>query len=335
MTSCRHSLIVTTIHPLNDAMRVLADGAKDSNWLFVVVGDVKTPTHSALEGVDYLSLKSQRAGDLSLGKLLPTCHYARKNIGYLHAIHQGAGIIVETDDDNVPRNEFWHPREKGSKACGILGDGWINIYRAFTSENIWPRGFPLEEILKKTEIGVENTPAGVHCCIQQGLVDGDADVDAIYRLAIGEDITFAQQTAVRITANQRCPFNSQNTSWWPDAWLFLYLPSYCSFRMTDIWRSFIAQSYLLRNGYTIGFHSPTVWQNRNVHDLLRDFSDETPGYLNNGKIMKELDTIPASIEPEEFLRRAYTVLIALGVVGEREISLLDAWMEDISMVMKP
>jgi hypothetical protein len=38
-----------------------------------------------------------------LAESLPTGHYARKNIAYLHAIRSGARCIYETDDDNAPR----------------------------------------------------------------------------------------------------------------------------------------------------------------------------------------------------------------------------------------
>lgn len=30
-----------------------------------------------------------------------------KNIGYLLAISEGAEVIIETDDDNIPTQEFW------------------------------------------------------------------------------------------------------------------------------------------------------------------------------------------------------------------------------------
>ena len=55
-----------------------------------------------------------------------------------------------------------------------------------------------------------------------------------------------------------CPFNSQTTWWWPEAYPLLYLPSHCSFRMTDIWRSFVAQRCLWELGHGLVFHAPEV-----------------------------------------------------------------------------
>ena len=58
---------------------------------------------------------------------------------------------------------------------------WVNVYRYFSSENIWPRGFPLDLVsvpVPEPELSEE----GIHSPIQQGLVDNSPDVDAIWRL---------------------------------------------------------------------------------------------------------------------------------------------------------
>ena len=68
----------------------------------------------------------------------------------------------------------------------------------------------------------------------------------------------------------------------------MYLPSYCSFRMTDIWRSFVAQRIAWECDWPILFHSSNVRQERNEHNLMSDFRDEVSGYLNNLNIMDSL-----------------------------------------------
>ena len=70
-----------------------------------------------------------------------------------------------------------------------------------------------------------------------------------------------------------CPFNSQSTWWFPVAYPLMYLPSRVSFRMTDIWRGFVAQRCLWELGKGIVFHAAEVVQRRNPHALLRDFAD--------------------------------------------------------------
>ena len=59
--------------------------------------------------------------------------------------------------------------------------------------------------------------------------------------------------------------------------------------MTDIWRSLVAQHCLWEMEEGVVFHSATVFQERNEHDLLRDFADEVPGYLLNDRIRRELE----------------------------------------------
>ena len=121
--------------------------------------------------------------------------------------------------------------------------------------------------------------ADTSCPIQQGLVDGDPDVDAVYRLVLDLPFRFERGASVALGTGAWCPFNSQNTSWWPDAYALMYLPAYCSFRMTDIWRSFVAQRIAWENGWSVLFREATVRQRRNPHDLMRDFRDEVPGYV--------------------------------------------------------
>ncbi|MBV5271274.1 MAG: DUF288 domain-containing protein, partial [Afipia sp.] len=77
------------------------------------------------------------------------------------------------------------------------------------------------------------------------------DVDAIYRLTLPLPQSFREEQPVALGRNVWCPFNSQNTTWWKEAAPLLYLPSFCSFRMTDIWRSFVAQRIAWENGWHI------------------------------------------------------------------------------------
>ena len=330
--NCKHILVITTVHKPDHIMKQIVAGAFTHGWQIVIVGDTRTPEDYSLEGTEYLSIIDQLKSIFRLAKLLPVCHYSRKNIGYLYAIQNGADVIVETDDDNLPLDEFWCPRTRVNKVNKLRGNHWINVYKIFTSDDIWPRGLPLNvNHLKNCQ--VEEEIEQLDCCIQQGLADSDPDVDAIYRLSIGKQCFFDKRTPVVLSGDQRCPFNSQNTTWWPEAWELLYLPSFCSNRVADIWRSFVAQSYLLRNGYVIEFHNSTVIQERNEHDLELDFSEEIPGYLYNRKIMTILDKIQYDCSPSEFLIKAYTILADYGFVNSQEISLVRAWTEDFQKAL--
>ena len=331
------ALVVTSINPPNAVMTALRDGARDSGVRFVIIGDTKSPADFKLDGSEFLSVDAQRATGLKSAILCPTRHYARKNIGYLLAIQGGAPLIIETDDDNYPRPAFFGTRDRAQKASVVAAQGWANLYRYFSDVPIWPRGLPLDTVNAPLAEFETLTSTTVDCPIQQGLADENPDVDAIYRLLFPLPQNFRADRRVALAPGAWCPFNSQNTTWWPETYPLLYLPAYCSFRMTDIWRSFVAHRIASANNWHILFHKSTVWQERNEHSLMRDFADEVPGYLNNARIREILDalTLPAgAARIPDNLRSCYLALVDAGFIGREEIVLLDAWLEDLAAIAK-
>jgi hypothetical protein len=300
----------------------------------IVVGDRKGPKSFQVEGVEFLSLSAQRNSPFELARILPEGHYARKNIGYLSAISRRANCIYETDDDNVPLPE-WSFREKTAQAVMATEKGWVNVYRFFSEERIWPRGLPLDEVENSClhSPRVTERPKAVKAPIQQGLVNNSPDVDAIWHLLYGHRFDFQNNPSVYLPKGSWCPFNSQSTWWWPVAYPLLYLPSYCSFRMTDIWRSFVAQRCLWELGSGVVFHAPEVEQERNVHDLMRDFEDEIPGYLSNRKIATLLEKLHLERGEEavgQNLLLGYDALVEAGFFPNTELELVRAWLSDLS-----
>jgi hypothetical protein len=99
----RTFLVITSI--ANSSLPVLQCYAKEAAAHAVpmlVVGDLKSPAQFDLPGCDFYSVARQQVMSSELAQLLPCNHYARKNLGYLAAMRQGAAIIIETDDDNLP-----------------------------------------------------------------------------------------------------------------------------------------------------------------------------------------------------------------------------------------
>lgn len=326
------ALIVTSIAGANKVLQSLAAGCKERGYHFIVIGDKASPPDFRLAGCDYYSLERQRQTALRFAQSCPTKHYARKNIGYLLAIQNGSSVIVETDDDNVPYEQFWTPRQRIQKAAVLEDVGWINTYRYFTDAHLWPRGFALDHLKDNAPAFDSLSLRQIDCPIQQGLADDNPDVDAIYRLTLPLPQKFRNDRRIALTAGCWCPFNSQNTTWFADAFELLYLPSYCSFRMTDIWRSFIAQKIAHLNGWAILFHEPTMRQDRNVHNLLKDFNEEVPGYLNNSQICEALEKLSLKAGPEKIpdnLRLCYEKLVDMSLVGPEELKLLNDWLTDI------
>lgn len=335
MSKTKVAVIVTSIASPNPVLKAIANGCLEHGFTFICIGDEKSPSEFSLPSCDYYSVAAQRALDFRFAKLCPTHHYARKNIGYLIAIAAGAQVIIETDDDNFPRESFWNPRTRLVKHPVIRQAGWVNAYRYFSEATIWPRGLPLDAVNARVPSYCELKIEAADCPIQQGLADENPDVDAIYRLLFALPQSFRSDRRLVVKEGSWCPFNSQNTTWWADAFPMLYLPAFCSFRMTDIWRSLVAQRLCWPNNWGLLFHEATVYQERNQHNLMRDFQDEVPGYLHNraiGEILSALNSQPGTRAIPENLRTAYAALTKQKLVGEGETELLEAWLEDISLL---
>jgi STELLO glycosyltransferases len=327
-------IVVTTIQTPTEAIAAISRLASQG-WSAVVVGDTKTPSNWAADGIHYLSVTEQHRIFGKFSELIPVRHYSRKNLGYLYAIQHGAKLILETDDDNIARPEFAALRSSMVTGDVVSHMGWVNAYSYFTEARIWPRGLPLTQIESAPPVGPAET---AECPIQQYLADEDPDVDAIYRLLHKGRIRFRDRKPVILNAGAWSPFNSQNTVFFEPAFALLYLPCFVSFRMTDIWRSLVAQAALWKHGYRLSFHAPTVKQVRNDHDLMRDFADEVPGYLENDHIASALLQAAAQIDAGDMritVRHFWQALVEAGIVPEKELTVIDAWLDYLVRCLTP
>jgi hypothetical protein len=321
-------------------MHALSNRLSAINGRIVVAGDTKGPNSYDLPNTIFLSYEAQLNSGYSLAKKLPTKHYARKNIAYLEAIYQGAQCIYETDDDNKPNNK-WNIRNEFLTNCKSVArdKGWVNVYKYFTNELIWPRGIPLNCIRSSELLPLSDLKESQRCPIQQGLVNNSPDVDAIWRLVFDRPFYFDpdKHESIYIRPGSWCPFNTQSTWWWPIAYPLLYIPSYCSFRMCDIWKSFVAQRCLWELDMGIAFHPAEVIQDRNEHDLTKDFEDEISGYLYNSNIKKILENCHLHAGSEflfENLKLCYVALVDAGIFPNDELTLVDSWISDCRQAMK-
>jgi hypothetical protein len=335
----KYAIVITSIASPNGVIKAIAKKCSaDQEKKFFVIGDTKSPTDFHHEGCDFYSIEQQINTGFTIAANLPTRHYSRKNIGYLLAWKEGFEVIVETDDDNIPIEGFWENRFQTLPAQSVDRKGWANVYRLFADDNIWPRGLPLEHLHASNSIHVNQEVTNYLSPIQQGLANENPDVDAVYRMTMPLPFSFLERKNVVLEQGVWCPFNSQNTTWFREAFPLLYLPSYCSFRMTDIWRSFIAQRIAWTNGWNLLFHNATVVQERNEHSLLKDFEDEVSGYLLNHKIITALD----ALELKDGIAHIYDNLFACYVMmiekkfinNETELQLVKAWINDCKSLLK-
>ena len=319
-------IVVTTVHGLTDDLRRWQEMAE--GWHIVVVGDTKTPPMPSSPMLTYLNLEGQEAMATPFVDLMPLNHYARKNIGYLWAIQQGACIIYETDDDNAPLDDWRVPPFAAQSQCRIQRR-FLNYLGAFTSARIWPRGFPLDQLRNNADMSFA---AGSFLpAVWQGLVSGEPDVDAIYRLVDGSPVTLKQRDPFAVPTGTYIPMNSQNTTWSRHAFMYMYLPKTISWRFADILRGYVGQRLLWQDNECVGVHGATVFQRRNEHDLMKDFADEITMYLGVSRVESVLSRLDAAGSQGERLVAAYASLAAAGVVEESELQAVEQWQAAVSL----
>jgi hypothetical protein len=330
------AVIITTISDdKNNILKKIRSLCLKNNSKLILIGDKKSPKKFSLGDAKFISVELQTKLNYNLIKYLPFNSYSRKNIGYLEAIKNGFNIIIDTDDDNIPYDNFFKIRNHFTKVNVLKNKNWINVYKYFTNENIWPRGFNLSKILNQKKFYNYKKLNNVY--IEQRLADMNPDVDAIYRLTSKLPIYFNKGNDVAILKKTYCPFNSQNTIWKKKAFPLLYLPSYCSFRMTDIYRSFVAQRICSEYNWPILFSNSSVYQKRNYHDLLKDFNDEVVGYLNIGKLVEILFNIKLKKGYDNIYNniiKCYKQLAKYNFVKKKEIILVKSFMNDLINISK-
>lgn len=284
----RKIIVTTTINAPTEAI-IAFDAMKD--YELIVIGDKKTPANYKIDRGLYLSPDDQEKKYKTLSDLLGWNCIQRRNIGFLIALEMGADIIATIDDDNIPMTEWgmnltlgkpiiiksFHPEEVVFDPIG-----------ATNYPSLWHRGFPIQIVSNRQYNN--NEILTITPKIQADFWNGDPDIDAICRMLNKPNCIF-DDTFFPFTTNVFTPFNSQNT--FVDKSI---MPYYFMFpgigRLDDIWGAYFLQA--LTNERPI-FCKASVYQDRNVHDLTKDFTNELIGYEKTLPMLKELKNDPHSI----------------------------------------
>ena len=267
---------------INKPTQALKNFAKNNNCKLIVALDKKSKPFKLKNSI-VLSTNYQHNKWKKLSSLIGWNCIQRRNFAVLEAYERGAEIIALIDDDNIPYKNWF---------TNILVNKKINCNEVKTNKlffdpigytnhsNLWHRGYPLELVngrkykKAKKKLIVPD--------IQANFWDGDPDIDAICRMIYKPECKFKKNN-FPFFSKKIAPFNSQNTlisrNVVKDYFLFPHIG-----RMDDIWASFYVQSL----GYKVVYSKPTVYQKRNVHNLINDFSQEYIGYKNSLNLLKSL-----------------------------------------------
>lgn len=307
----------------------------------------------------------------SIVKVLPWNHFGRKNLGYLFAVHHGARVIYDTDDDNellldseLPESTLPHlTSSKTDRFFRLpLSDNAsdhqltaFNPYPSFGARQAWPRGLPLDEIRSSSSTvtcngSVPSLLAGdivdemvaMDVGVIQSLANHDPDVDAIYRLSplplpfsFDADVNGGLPIGLAHHNGLMSPYNAQATlHFWPAFWGML-LPISVHGRVSDIWRGYFAQRLFWETGLALAFAAPWVEQIRNPHDYLADFEAESDLYARSGALIRYLSsqwTCSETAGIDACMMELYVEMYRTGIVEHPDLELSAAWLADLRAI---
>jgi hypothetical protein len=333
-------VVITSIFPPTNLIRTLV-GMK--GWCTVVVTDRKSPPeneyiqHLSVNPIClvYLTIEKQLELDYEIIKHTPFNSFGRKNIGYVFAVHHGARVVYDTDDDNeiadIDMLQYWASiKTQGFGHVSRWYSTGINPYRAHGgNREIWPRGLPMDQIKNRStsEYHAEQTTEQ-RLCIIQSLADYEPDVDAIYRLTNPDyPLHFSPSDRVSVSTvkdGQAAPFNAQATLFFEDAFNTMLLPVTVHGRVSDIWRGYMAQA-VIRDKCKLAFTTPWVVQVRHSHNYMADLSAEIPMYLQAPAFV-EHTTQAAYQTMSEAMIDAYEH----GILEKTDVQLAAAWERDLT-----
>ena len=290
----KKAIVTTTINPPTKASLAYAAMRE---WDFIVVGDTKTPhaEYEALDGCIYLSPEKQESIDKQLSDMLGWKTIQRRNMGFVYANSHDYDVVATVDDDNIPLRG-WGEMFEGFRLRGFArGVSRIREYTPMECKffdplsitkhhHLWHRGFPIQHVSKRLGLTSKLIESPVFD-VQANLWNGDPDVDAVCRMIHNPEVEFDDVTSY-YCSSAIAPFNSQNTLLSSRVLKDYFVFDRCG-RMDDIFGAYIVQKL----GYKVCFGPPTVYQERNPHDLTEDMKREYIGYENVQRILESEEFI--------------------------------------------
>ena len=300
------SIVTTTINsPTEATIKFCEIVQRKENFEFIIVGDTKTPHAEYItlteryKRVYYLTPAMQDDFYPELSETIGWKTIQRRNIGFAYAYDRGCDVMATIDDDNIPYDNWGDKILVGEDVvCDVYEseNGYFDPL-AITKDNyVWHRGYPIQHLQTRhrvTYLGKETRK----CLVQANLWDGDPDIDAMARLTHKPLVKYDIKEPY--TSFQPCPFNSQNTFIAREAIPFYTVLPFVG-RMDDIWGAYILQKFFPEGA--IIFDEATVYQDRNVQDLVTNLENEVLGYRHTLDFINKEEEDFTEMLPETTLK---------------------------------
>jgi hypothetical protein len=284
-------IVTTTINSPTEATKKFAEISQRDGWVFIIVGDTKTPHNEYFElekkysNVKYLSPEEQERNYKEISDVIGWKTIQRRNVGFIAAYKMGADIIATVDDDNIPYENWGQNLYVGKTIDVDLYDPELEVFDplSITKDNhIWHRGYPIEYLQKRHRVEYKGKIKR-KVLVQADLWDGDPDIDAMARLTYKPIVKYSDITEP-YCSNKIAPFNSQNTFLSREVIPFYSVLPFTG-RMDDIWGSYILQHYFPNS---VIYNKASVYQDRNVQDLITNLEKEIIGYRDTLRLITNL-----------------------------------------------
>jgi hypothetical protein len=296
-------IVTTTINAPTEAIQ-LYDRMPD--WELVVVGDSATPKYRLRNGT-FISWREQQERYPDLCELIGPGSVARgRMIGFIEAANRNAVIVASIDDDCIPK-ENWGKRVYVGQPRLMVDRGPDQLvtdpYYPFVRGKFWHRGFPwrhqgisqfsINQCLRRQVVPL----------LQEDLCDGEADVDAIFRVGGGSnELRVPHGYETPFAPARFCPVNTQSIFILGRVLQHHFGNIPFIGRADDIWAGYLFQKRF--PGRTVyGQITNTHSQHRSHISVMRDFRDELFSYEHTADFLAYLDVHSIEDTMARFLPR--------------------------------
>ncbi|KAK3581710.1 hypothetical protein CHS0354_003596 [Potamilus streckersoni] len=335
----RWAVVRATSYPTNAVRKI----ASDNNWCLVIVADINTPSKDEYlttlgysgRKIVFLNVADQDILFSDISTAIPWGHIGRKNVGYLFAIQKGAEWIWDFDHNNEGVLDINIINNLNTMSVLQTCRGHHKLFNPYAyfgvnETYIWPRGFPLEFA---RDTSTRPNLCNGNIAIKSVIANREPDVDATFRFSREYPITFeATQTFpfILVPRYSHCPFNERATLWTKQAFYYMALPTSIHSRVSDIWRSYIAQHFFHREEINLLFSPPYVVQTNGDQNILEDFQAEMDIYKKSSSLIDFLQTF--QFQPNATLENLYEELYIRHFIQLEDIYLIRIWTRSYSKV---